>query len=72
MDERKNESNDLDREQITTVDVIGAIECALPAIEIVDSRISDWRIGLHNTFADNASSGLCVLGNEPKSSTASI
>ena len=56
---------DLDSERITTVDVIRAIEFALPAIEIVDSRIADWKIGILDTIADNASSGLYVLGNTP-------
>lgn len=56
---------DLDSERITTVDVIRAIEFALPAIEVVDSRIADWKIGILDTIADNASSGLYVLGNTP-------
>lgn len=56
---------DLDGEYITPVDVIRAIEFALPAIEVVDSRIADWKIGILDTIADNASSGLYVLGNTP-------
>lgn len=57
---------DLDSEQITVADVIRAVEFALPAIEIVDSRIANWDIRIVDTIADNASSGLYVLGNEPK------
>ena len=57
---------DLDEERITVADVIRAVEFVLPAIEIVDSRIADWKIGILDTIADNASSGLYVLGGSPK------
>jgi len=57
---------DLDRECLTIADIIRAVEFALPAIEIVDSRIADWKIGILDTIADNASSGLYVLGANPK------
>jgi 2-keto-4-pentenoate hydratase len=58
---------DLTVPQPTIVDVLGAVEYALAAIEIVDSRIADWRIGIVDTVADNASSGMFVLGGTPRS-----
>jgi 2-keto-4-pentenoate hydratase len=57
---------DLDQERLTIADVLRAIAFALPAIEVVDSRIADWKIGILDTIADNASSGLYVLGATPK------
>jgi len=57
---------DLDSDRLTIADIIRAVEFALPAIEIVDSRIADWKIGILDTIADNASSGLYVLGGSPK------
>ncbi|WP_321393606.1 2-keto-4-pentenoate hydratase [Emcibacter sp.] len=56
---------DLDGDALTLAEVIGAIDYALPAIEIVDSRIADWQIKIADTVADNASSGLYVLGSRP-------
>ncbi len=57
-------SPDIDR--LTTAELVGSVAYALPAIEIVDSRISNWDIGIVDTVADNASSGLFVLGTNPR------
>lgn len=55
---------DLTEEEITLEAVRAAVDVALPALEIVDSRIAEWRIGFTDTVADNASSGLFVVGRE--------
>ncbi|GAA2557393.1 2-keto-4-pentenoate hydratase [Pseudonocardia hydrocarbonoxydans] len=56
---------DLDREDLTEETVRSAVGQAVAALEIVDSRIDGWDITLVDTVADNASSGLYVLGDEP-------
>lgn len=50
---------------LSVADVLSATAYALPALEIIDSRITDWRINLEDTIADNASSGGLVLGGTP-------
>ena len=56
---------DLYDEQLTIIDLIDAVAYALPAIEVVGSRIAKWDIKIGDTIADNASSGLFVLGTRP-------
>ncbi len=53
-----------DEADITLEAVRAAVDVALPALEIVDSRIADWKIGFTDTVADNASSGLFVVGRD--------
>jgi 2-keto-4-pentenoate hydratase len=48
---------------VTPMQVWRAIGGAVPAIEMVDSRIRDWKIGLVDTIADLASSGATILGS---------
>ncbi len=54
--------HDLLAKDISLKNVLDAIEVAAPALEIVDSRIAGWDISLVDTIADNASSGLFVVG----------
>lgn len=53
--------------EITIEFVRDAVQAALPALEIVDSRIENWDITFTDTVADNASSGLFVVGEDAKS-----
>ena len=48
---------------ITPEDVLDATDYAVAALEIVDSRIADWKISIADTIADNASSAYFVLGS---------
>ncbi len=50
---------------VTVPEALAAIDFVVPALEIVDSRIRDWKIALYDTIADNASSGAVVLGSTP-------
>lgn len=49
---------------VTREDVLDATEWVLPCFEIVDSRITDWKIRIQDTVADNASCGVFVLGDK--------
>ncbi|MFG3547520.1 2-keto-4-pentenoate hydratase [Streptomyces sp. NPDC047725] len=53
---------DLPGEGCTTADVLAATERVVPALELIDSRIRDWRISIADTIADNASSAGFVIG----------
>ena len=49
---------------VTLTDVIRCSEGVIPSLEIIDSRITDWKIKLPDTVADNASSARIVLGGK--------
>jgi 2-keto-4-pentenoate hydratase len=50
---------------ITLEQAAAAIGSVYPAIEIIDSRITDWDIRLVDTVADNASCGAIAVGTHP-------
>lgn len=57
-------SRDLTGPGIGDADVLAATDYIVAAIEVVDSRIVDWKIRIQDTVADNASSGLFVVGSD--------
>jgi 2-keto-4-pentenoate hydratase len=50
---------------VTPVDALRSVDFAVAALELIDSRVRDWKITLVDTIADNASSGAVVLGSRP-------
>ena len=57
-------ADDLPGEGCTEDDVLAATAAFAPSIELIDTRITDWKIKLCDTIADNASSAGWVLGPE--------
>jgi len=57
-------ADDLPGAGCTEDDVLAATAAFVPAIELIDTRIKDWKITLCDTIADNASSAGFVLGPE--------
>lgn len=49
---------------VTVQDVIDATAYVVPAIEVIDSRIADWKIKFEDTVADNGSSAGAILGKK--------
>ncbi|PLY05214.1 MAG: 2-oxopent-4-enoate hydratase [Arcobacter sp.] len=49
---------------VTNADVLRATKFVMPCFEIVDSRITDWKIKIQDTVADNASCGYIVFGGQ--------
>jgi 2-keto-4-pentenoate hydratase len=56
-------SRDLEGDGLGDDEVLAACESAVPALEIIDSRIVDWRIALADTIADHASAARYVVGS---------
>jgi 2-keto-4-pentenoate hydratase len=55
-------ANDLPGAGCTEDDVLAATAAFAPAIELIDTRITNWQVKLCDTIADNASSAGWVLG----------
>jgi 2-keto-4-pentenoate hydratase len=55
-------AEDLKGPGLSATDALRAVAGALPAIEVIDSRIADWKIKLPDTIADNASAARVVCG----------
>lgn len=58
--------HDLKGEGLTMAHAMRAVEYAVCAIEIIDSRIAGWDIRAADSIADNASCGMYVLGSRPR------
>ena len=59
-------ADDVSDPNVTREAVTTAIGSVVAAIEIVDSRIEDWKITFADTVADNGSAAFYVLGGDPK------
>ena len=50
---------------VTLADALRSVDFAVASLELIDSRVRDWKITLVDTIADNASSGAVVHGSRP-------
>ena len=57
---------DLAGEDLTLGELMRSTAYAVAALEVVDSRIRDWKISILDTVADNGSSARYVLGASPR------
>lgn len=51
---------------VTAADIMAATDFVVPALEIIDSRVRDWKIGIFDTLADSGSSAGVILGGRPR------
>ncbi len=59
-------AEDLTAADTSMAELTDAVAVAIPALEVVDSRIKDWKISMVDTIADNGASARFVLGPEPR------
>lgn len=62
-------ARDVDLPEASPEQMVAAADYAVAAIEIVDSRIANWKITYADTVADNGSSAFFVLGTDKMSVT---
>jgi len=55
---------DLQGPGVTIADVLRATAGIMPAIEIIDSRVKDWKIKIQDTIADGASIGRVIMSGK--------
>ncbi|HKU12379.1 MAG TPA: 2-hydroxypenta-2,4-dienoate hydratase [Sinomonas sp.] len=58
--------HDVGGAHVTVADIIAATDFVVPALEIIDSRVRDWNIGIFDTLADSGSSAGVILGGQPR------
>lgn len=56
--------SDLTGPGLTISDVLQATAGVMPALEIIDSRVKDWKIKIQDTIADGASIGRVILSGK--------
>lgn len=57
---------DLPHPRLTLAEIMSAVDYAVPAFEVADSRIADWKFGIVDIIADNGANGAFVLGSTPR------
>ncbi|MFJ4264789.1 2-keto-4-pentenoate hydratase [Paenarthrobacter nicotinovorans] len=58
--------HDVGGAHVTVADVIAATDFVVPALEIIDSRVRDWKIGIFDTLADSGSAAGVILSSQPR------
>jgi len=51
---------------VNVAEAMRAVDFVVPALELIDSRVKDWKITIVDTIADNASSAGVILGSQPR------